>query len=179
MSQHQLVSTIWTRLYLQVSMLSRQNCRYQHTGIADVSDATSSIHDRIITEMREFHQTNGRWSREIKNPRKEEYLKRELKLMRQIRRQKLIERGVREIRAICVHAQTTRLEVLGTQSGNIKHTACCGSPEDTSFSARHFWSKQALAPRCAHRFQLPNPTRVGVIVGRFSAHDQHLNGRPL
>ena len=90
-------------------MLSRQNCRYQHTGIADVSDATSSIHDRIIAEMREFHQTNGRWSGEIKNPRKEEYLKRELKLMRQIRRQKLIERGVREIRAICVHAQYRQL----------------------------------------------------------------------
>ncbi len=34
----------------------------QHTGIADVSDATSSIKDRIIAGLLAFHQTNGRWS---------------------------------------------------------------------------------------------------------------------
>jgi len=36
----------------------------QHTGIADVSDTTSSIEDRIIAELLEFHQTNGRWPRD-------------------------------------------------------------------------------------------------------------------
>ena len=44
----------------------------QHFGTADVPDATSSIQDRIITELLEFHQTNGRWPREIKDNKQNE-----------------------------------------------------------------------------------------------------------
>ena len=116
-----------------LSVLEGDFSTNQHTGTADVSDDTSSIEDRIIAELLEFRQTNGRWPREIKNTKNDEDLVRERKLMMNIRNHKLMERGEREIRARSIPYVHTRLRMKtpasspAAQPRSIRMAGRCGS----------------------------------------------------